>query len=425
MQPAPDPRSEYSVLVVDDDPGIRQSIRLCLEADRARVVGVGAGRAAFELLDRSPIDVVFLDLWLGRESGLALLPDLLRRRPGVGVVVITAYASFESAVEAMRLGAADYLPKPFTPEQVRGAARRVLAAGTIQRQHAELGARIEASLTEHVFESRSAAYRLFLDAAGRAAATDSVVLLGGESGTGKSVLARWLHARSPRADRGFVSVHGAAFVGDLDLAEGGTLFLDEVGDLSADAQARLLPFLHDPASAGVRVIAASNRALEADVASGRLREDLFFRLHVISLRVPPLRDRREDLVPLALHFLRFLERSRGRHGLTLSADAEHAITSHAWPGNVRELRNAIERAVVFAPSSTIEPRDLGLTPGPVLPAAAARRTGNVGDEISLEDLEREHIAQVIARTTTLEAAARILGIDPTTLQRKRKRYGLV
>jgi NtrC-family two-component system response regulator AlgB len=454
MQTETPMNTTWSALIVDDDPGVRQSVRLCLEAEGARVLGVGTSAGALDALERSRFDVVFLDLWLQAESGLAVLPEILRRQPGVGVVVITAYASFETAVEAMKLGAADYLPKPFTPEQVRGAARRVVAESVLRRQLSELRERIGEAEGEDVFESHNPAYRAFLQTAGRVAASDSVVLLRGESGTGKNVLARWLRAHSRRADRPFVTVHcpmlsselmsstlfghrkgaftGAVAdaVGKVEEAEGGTLFLDEVGDLSADAQARLLRFVNDRTyerlgearerQADVRIIAASNRAIEDEVKAGRFREDLFFRLNVIALTVPPLRERPEDVLPLAVHYLRFFERRQGRRGLAFSPRAEQAIAAYAWPGNLRELRNAVERATILAPATVVEPADLGL------PAAesGAPAAPVLGSDVSLEEIEREHLARVVARAPSFEAAARILGIDSTTLQRKRKRYGL-
>jgi NtrC-family two-component system response regulator AlgB len=444
----------WSALIVDDDPGVRQSVRLCLEAEGARVLGVGTSAGALDALERGRFDVVFLDLWLQSESGLAVLPEILRRQPGVGVVVITAYASFETAVEAMKLGAADYLPKPFTPEQVRGAARRVVAESVLRRQLSELRERIGEAEGEDVFESHNPAYRAFLQTAARVAASDSVVLLRGESGTGKNVLARWLRAHSRRADCPFVTVHcpmlsselmsstlfghrkgaftGAVAdaVGKVEEAEGGTLFLDEVGDLSADAQARLLRFVNDRTyerlgearerRADVRILAATNRNLEDEVKAGRFREDLFFRLNVIALTVPPLRERPEDVLPLAVHYLRFFERRQGRRGLAFSPRAEQAIAAYPWPGNLRELRNAVERATILAPATVVEPADLGLPAAvPGAPAAPV-----LGSDVSLEEIEREHLARVVARAPSFEAAARILGIDSTTLQRKRKRYGL-
>jgi NtrC-family two-component system response regulator AlgB len=442
----------WSALILDDDPGVRQSIRLCLEADGARVLGVGTSAGALEALERGRFDVVFLDLWLKAESGLAVLPEILRRQAGVHVIVITAYASYESAVEAMKLGAVDYLPKPFTPDQVRNAARRAASETVLKRQLSELRERIDESEGEHVFETRDPAYHAFLQTAQRVAVSDSVVLLRGESGTGKTVLARWMRDRSRRADRPFVTVHcpmlsnelmsstlfghrrgaftGAVAdaVGKVEEAEGGTLFLDEVGDLSADAQARLLRFLNDRSyerlgeakerRADVRIITATNRPLESEVKAGRFREDLMFRLNVISLTIPPLRERSQDVVPLAVHYLRFFERRQGRRQLAFSPRCEAALMGYSWPGNFRELRNAVERAAILAPGSAIEAEDLGLA------APASNATVTLGAEVSLEDIEREHIARVVARAPSFEAAAKILGIDATTLQRKRKRYGL-
>ncbi len=451
--------STWSALIVDDDPGVRQSVRLCLEVDGARVLGVGTSVGAKDALERSRFDVVFLDLWLQAESGLALVPEILRRQPAVSIIVITAYASFETAVEAMRLGAADYLPKPFTPEQLRAAARRVVAANALRRQVSELRERVDASEGDTSFETQEPGYHAFLQTARRVAASDSVVLLRGESGTGKTVLARWLRSHSQRPAGPFVTVHCPLLSGDLmsaalfghrkgaftgavadavgkvEEAEGGTLFLDEVGDLTADAQARLLRFLNDRTyerlgdarerQADVRLIAATNRSLEAEVKAGRFREDLLFRLNVITLTLPPLRERPADIVPLAQHYLRFLERRQGRRDLSFSPRCEQALAAYAWPGNLRELHNAVERATILSPTDTLEPEDLGV---PLDPAPGRREPGGpipvLGAEVSLEEIEREHIARVVARAPSFEAAARTLGIDATTLQRKRKRYGL-
>lgn len=459
--------TNWSALIVDDDPGVRQSIRLCLEADDARVMGVATSAGALEAIDRAYFDIVFLDLWLQAESGLTVLPEIIRRQPGIGVVVITAFATFETAVEAMRLGAVDYLPKPFTPEQVRHAARRIVAASVLRRQISELQDRLDQSEVETTFETRSPAFIAFLQTAFRAATSDSVVLLRGESGTGKTILARWIRDQSKRANRPFMTVHcpmlsselmsstlfghkKGAFTGavadatgKVEAAEGGTLFLDEVADLTPDTQARVLRFLNDrryerlgesiERKADVRLIAASNKPLEDETKAGRFREDLFFRLNVIALTVPPLRDRREDILPLACHYLRFFECQQGRSHLSFSEHCQRAIANYRWPGNLRELRNAVERAVILSPASVLELRDLGLreqAPGEVeqLPSRLiGSQNGSVpaiGHDFSVGEIEREHIAQVVSRAASFEAAAQILGIDPTTLQRKRKRYGL-
>jgi NtrC-family two-component system response regulator AlgB len=447
-------------LVVDDDPGVRQSLRLCLEAAGARVLGVAAGSAALEALDRGHFDVVFLDLWLGSESGMDLLPEMLQRQSDLGIIVVTAYASIESAVDAVKRGAVDYIPKPFTPEQIRLIASRVLDAQRLRRRLAELQDALDETGEPGVFDTHSQSVRQFLQTAARAAASDAVVLLRGESGTGKNLMARWLRANSARAEGPFATVNCPALSGDLmtsalfghrkgaftgaiadvagkvQEAEGGTLFLDEIGELTPDAQARLLRFLNDRTyerlgearerHADVRLIAATNRTLEAEVQAGRFREDLFYRLNVITLTVPPLRDRTDDIAMFAQHYLALFGRKQGRSGLTFSRAAEEAMLAHSWPGNLRELRNAVERAVILATGTVFTPLDLGLSAGRALPPDGSQdQTPRVGASISLAALEREHIARVVAQSPSLEAAARTLDIDATTLQRKRKRYGLI
>ncbi|HXN40247.1 MAG TPA: sigma-54 dependent transcriptional regulator [Myxococcaceae bacterium] len=450
-----------AALVVDDDTGVRQSLRLCLEADGFRVHSVGSAESALEALDRGRFDVVILDLWLGEKSGLDAIPDIRRRQPDAAILVVTAFASFESAVEAMRKGASDYIPKPFTPPQVRHAVGKLLEAQELRRRLAEVEARLgQTDGSPEFFDTLSPSYWSFIGKVARVAASDIPVLLRGESGTGKNVLASWIWRHSARVKGPFVSVNCPSLAGDLmntalfghrrgaftgatadalgkvQEAEGGVLFLDEVGDLSLEAQARLLRFLNDRTyervgepterKADVRVIAATNRSLESDVQAGKFREDLLFRLNVVSLVLPPLRERREDLPALAHHYLAIATARQQQPNLDFSASALAAIAAYNWPGNLRELRNAVERAAILSPGPSIEPEDLGL-PQSEAGDAAARRPAEValGADIRLEELEREHIARVIARAPTLEAAARILGIDSTTLQRKRKRYGLV
>jgi NtrC-family two-component system response regulator AlgB len=369
------------------------------------------------------------------------------------VIVITAYATFDTAVEAVKRGATNYLPKPFTPEQVRLATRRVVAAERLRRRVSELEQRVATTEGDDHFETESPTYRAFLATVQRAAAAESVVLLRGESGTGKNVLARYIVAHGHRADRPLVTVHCPMLAGDLmssalfghrkgaftgavdhaigkvEEATGGTLYLDEIGDLTMDAQARLLRFLNDRTyerlgeaaerRADVRLIAATNRSLEDEVRAGRFREDLFFRLNVITLTLPPLRERSEDIVPLARHYLHLCRTQQARPGLELSPRALEAIVHERWPGNLRQLRNGIERAVILAPGPMLEPEDIGITE-----ERRVVRTPVLGGNVTIEELEIEHIARVIARAPSLEAAARILGIDPTTLQRKRKRHGL-
>ncbi len=444
----------WSALIVDDDPGVRQSLRLCLESDHVRVLGVGSTAAALAALRHGWFDVVFLDLWLGKESGMDAIARIRALQPQAAIIVITAFASFESAVKAMRLGAVDYLPKPFTPDQVRHAAARIVKATALQRRVVELEERVRAAEGDLLFDTASPIQRAFMDNAARAGDSDAVVLLRGESGSGKNVMARWIVERGRRAARPFVTVHcpmltatnmvsqlfgrrgevngAAAVTGKVEQAQGGTLLLDEIGDLTDEVQSRLLRLLSEHTyeregdteerTADCRIIASTNRALEEDVERGRFRRDLFFRLNVIALELPPLRERPEDIVPLARHYLRIYQQSQGRNDLSFSPDCEQLMKTHRWPGNIRELRNAVERAVILAAGPSLDAAALGLS------AAAgtdddlnANATALPGHDVTLQDMEKEHIARVVARAPSLEAAAKTLGIDPSTLQRKRKR----
>jgi NtrC-family two-component system response regulator AlgB len=382
---------------------------------------------------------------------------LLARQPDVGVIVVTAFGSIESAVDAIKRGAVDYIPKPFTPDQIRLTAKRVLETQHLRRRLAELQQELDESGEPAFFESRSPAFLRFLQTAVRAAASEAVLLLRGESGTGKNVLARWIRANSPRANAPLVTVNCPALSGDLmtsalfghrkgaftgavadvagkvQEAEGGTLLLDEVGELTAEAQVRLLRFLNDQTyerlgdarerRADVRLVAATNRELEAEVRAGRFREDLFYRLNVVTLTLPALRERAQDILLLARHYLSIFRQKQRRFELRFAPATEQAMLEHAWPGNLRELRNAVERAVILALRDVLLPGDLGLVP--VSPSGAdIAQSLQIGAPVSLELLEREHIARVVAQASSLEAAARTLEIDATTLQRKRKRYGL-
>jgi len=450
--------SQWRALVVDDDAGVRQSLRLCLESDGARVLGVGTTQGTLDAVERAGFELVVLDLWLGSESGLDVIPEILHRQPGVAIVVITAFATFETAVEAIKRGAYDYLPKPFTPDQVRQVARRALKHGRQRRLASSPDLAETGGPDDAFFETESPINRTFLQNALRAAGAEVPILLRGESGTGKNVLAKWLWLQSARAKAPFVGVNCASLstalmnstifghkqgafaaasedaAGSIELAEGGVVFLDEVSDLSLESQSRLLRFLNDGTferlgevkqrRANVRVVAATNAPIEQHVRAGRFREDLFFRLNVLTLQVPPLRDRREDVISLAHYYLRRAAERQRRPEPAFGVRAERAMLAYDWPGNLRELKNAVERALILCPGSTIGPDDLGIPAPTEEGQPALDRPVALGADVSLEALEREHLARVAARAPTLESAARILGIDVTTLQRKRKRYRL-
>ncbi|HEY4188495.1 MAG TPA: sigma-54 dependent transcriptional regulator [Polyangia bacterium] len=441
----------FSVLIVDDEKNIRQTLRVCLEAVEADVSEATSAQSALEALGRSAFDVVFLDLKLGAQSGLELIPQLLAENPNVVIVVVTAYATIETAVEAIRRGAWDYLPKPFTPAQIRHLVVKAQAQRSLSARVVDLQARLSDEAPEVDLGSDAASMRAVLEVVGRAAQADVSVLFKGESGTGKSVFARAMHLQSKRRERPFVTINcptltaellaselfghaKGAFTGAVrdqpgrvEVAEGGTLFLDEIGDLPASLQAKLLRFLQDHSfervgetrtrKADVRVVAASNRDLDVDVKTGRFREDLLFRLNVIEVRVPSLRERREDILPLARRFLGFFARAVARPVPELSPEAARVLTDYDWPGNVRELRNAIERAMILWPSPVLAPRAF-----PDRIAGAREQSPEVGGRFTLDEIERAHISAIIAQAKTMDEAAQVLGIDDSTLWRKRKRY---
>jgi NtrC-family two-component system response regulator AlgB len=442
-----------NILIIDDEASVRRTLRIALEAMGHRVTEAASSAQALELLGHRLFDLAFLDLRLAREQGLDVLPELLRLAPGLHVVIVTAYATIESAVEAMRRGAFDYLPKPFTPDGLRVALDRSARVRRLTARVDELEDQVRAVVPEADLETQESVQRQALDLAFKAAPSDAAMLLRGESGTGKGVLARAIHARSARATGPFVTVHCPSLSGELleselfghvrgaftgavrdtvgkvAAAEGGTLFLDEIGDLPPALQPKLLRLLQEKRyervgetrtrAGDVRVVAATNRDLSAEAVAGRFREDLLYRLNVIEVVLPPLRDRPRDVLPLADHLLGFFARSAGNALTGFTDEARSALQRYPWPGNVRELRNAVERGVILAAGPLV-----GLADLPVQVGAPPRAGIEVGGRVTLDQLEAEHVRRVLAATATVEEAAEVLGIDPSTLYRKRKRYGL-
>ncbi|MFO0937002.1 MAG: sigma-54 dependent transcriptional regulator [Gemmataceae bacterium] len=455
-----------TILVIDDETSLRRTIRITLESMGHDVLEAANGTIAVQRLEENSIDVAFLDLKLAREDGLALLPNLLAASPSLGVFIITANASIGSAVEAMRNGAFDYIPKPFTPDQLRVALERWSTVRGLKQQVAILQEQVRRSVPDTELTTLEPKMKAALDLAFRVAETDATLLIRGESGTGKGVLARTVHSKSRRSAAPFVVVHcpslsaellesdlfghtKGAFTGAVTSTEGkvaaaheGTLFLDEIGDLPLALQPKLLRFLQDKQyervgetrtrTADVRLLAATNRDLEAEVKAGRFREDLFYRFNVIEVTLPPLRERPHDLVPLSEQLVAFFARQFGRGELHLNDEAKQAIRNHTWPGNVRELRNAIERGVILATDSSVGVEQLpqSLVAGNEMPGTMTQGTMTKGSKLeigslaTLEEIESEHMRQVLARAPSLEDAATILGIDASTLYRKRRKMGL-
>jgi two-component system, NtrC family, response regulator AlgB len=452
--PGPESVARMNILLIDDDANLRRSLRLALETMQHRVTEARDSAQALEMLGHRLFDVAFLDLRLARDQGLDLLPALLNMAPGLDVIMITAYATIETAVEAMRRGAFDYLPKPFTPDQLRLVLERASRMRRLQSHVAELEDQVRSVVPEADLQTEEPAMQQALEVAFRAAPSEATVLLRGESGTGKGVVARAIHVRSPRAAAPFVTVHcpslstelleselfghvRGAFTGAVQdtlgkvaIAEGGTLFLDEVGDLPLPLQPKLLRLLQEKRyervgetrtrASDVRVLAATSRDLQAAAADGSFREDLFYRLNVIEVVLPPLRQRPRDLLALADHLLGFFAHQGSQPVSGFTEEARAAIARYPWPGNVRELRNAIERGVILTPGPLVGLADLPAQVGSPAPPRAIQ----LGGAVTLDDLEAEHIRRVLAATATMEEASTLLGIDPSTLYRKRKRYGL-
>src|SRR5690625_1183732 len=442
------------VLIIDDESNIRKTTGMVLETLGHEVVHASDGNRAKRALDRQSFDAAFLDLNLGSENGLDLLPDLLKIEPGLVLIGFTAFASLETAIEAIKRGAYDYIAKPFTPEQIRQVFRKIEKTRRLESRVAELEARISEESPVAMFQTTEPAMQRLQDLAQKAAMTPATILILGESGTGKSILARAIHEQSARKDHPFVTANcpslsrellesemfghvKGAYTGAISdtwgkvaVADGGTLFLDEIGEMPLEIQPKLLRLLQEkeyervgdpkPRRANVRVIAATNRNLEQAVKNGEFREDLYYRLNVIMLELPPLRERMGDLVQIAEHQLRFFSGQLGKKITGFSDEALTAMKNYSFPGNLRELANAIERATILSSGPQIELGDL-----PEALHGQQRSNVDLGALISLDELEKEHIKRILGKTSSLEQAAQVLGIDPATLYRKRKKLNLM
>ncbi|WP_426756038.1 sigma-54-dependent transcriptional regulator [Myxococcus sp. Y35] len=438
------------LLILDDDAGVVDFLCESLDARGYETVGRTSPEEALALFEREPFDLVITDVEMPRMRGTEVLEALLARKPGQLVVLITAFGSVELAVAAVKAGACDFVTKPFNIDALVLTLERAFRERQLRREIVRLRASVPGD-TPGGLVARSPAMQKALEVSRRAARSDATVLLTGETGTGKSALARFIHESSARRTQPFLQLNCAALPAGLAESElfgakrgaytdaredragvfvsagGGTLFLDEVGELSLEVQAKLLQALETgrvrPLGASTetpvraRVLAATNRPLETLLREGRFRADLYYRLNVIRIEVPPLRERREDILPLVDFFLGRLGEQQQREVLGVSASAMKRLLAHAWPGNVRELANLLERAVALADHDTLVPEDFDLPGGDSGLTSLLNRAS--GEDASLEEVERAYVRQVVeAQGGNKAAAARILGINRRTLYRK-------
>jgi two-component system response regulator FlrC len=449
-------RQTMHILVVEDDAALRDALLVTLETAGHQASGAASGPEALALLERQAFQMVISDLRMAPMDGLQLLAEIRRRKPGLPVLLMTAFGDVDKAVAAMKGGACDFMLKPFEPkallEQIERYALPPQLEGVI---------------------AADARTREILLLAARVARTDATVLLTGESGTGKEVFARYIHAQSARAQGPFVAINCAAIpdnlleatlfgyekgaftgalsaqAGKFEQADKGTLLLDEISEMPLALQAKLLRVLQErevervggkrPIPVDIRILATSNREMAAEVAAGRFREDLFYRINVFPLTIPPLRERPADIVPLAEHFLALHGARLGRRA-TLDAAAAAKLAAHSWPGNVRELENVIQRALILAPGDRIEAGHLMLpettAPGtgtpeapdaptftPASPRDAAAPSLPAETPANMKDLERQHILETLAKVGgSRKKATELLGISERTLRYKLAQY---
>jgi two-component system nitrogen regulation response regulator NtrX len=448
-----------SILIVDDEPGVRSALGGVLRDEGYEVDAVDSGEACLERLGRQAYDVIVLDIWLPGMDGLATLTRMRERQIDTQVVIISGHGNIESAVRAIKMGAFDFVEKPLSLEKTVLVVRNALRQRTLEVENRALRARVDA---QHTMIGESYAMVTLREQVAMAAPTNGRVLIFGENGTGKELVARNIHQLSRRRAAPFVEVNCAAIPEDLieselfghvrgaftgavadrrgkfEAAHGGTIFLDEIADMSLKTQAKVLRVLQEQVMEAVggstrikvdaRVLAATNKDLTAEIRAGRFREDLYFRLNVVPIFVPPLRERQEDVSLLADHFMAMLAREYGRRPKTFEADAVIALRQYPWPGNVRELRNVVERLMIMVPGDRISSRDLTFldqnmaTGAPPMPQAA----GAAPLHEARDRFEREYIVRALANQQgNISRTAEALGIERSNLYRKMRSFGIV
>jgi two-component system, NtrC family, response regulator AlgB len=433
-----------TVLLVDDEPNILKTVSIALESAGFLVSAFANPVEAVDAVRDQAFNMAFVDLKMQPIDGMEVLGEIRKLSPETTVVIMTAHGTIDSAVEAIKKGAFDYLQKPFEYSELRHFVERVFEHHCLQSEVRQLREELRKRTGSGEFVTRSPAVKAVLDLAGQVATSTITVLIEGESGTGKELLAHYIHERSPRAQMPFLTVNCAALAetlleselfghvkgaftgavrdrqGRFEAADGGTMFLDEIGEVPAPIQVKLLRFLQHrefervgetvTRRVDVRVVAATNRNLEEAVKEGRFRDDLFYRLNAVRLRIPPLRERTEDIPLLVQHVLTKRECTSG-----IADEALASLKHYPWKGNVRELENVMERAMLLGRGETIQIHHL---PEEFQSLVAPPSS------MSLEDVERRHIISVLRTSKDKEEAARVLGIDPATLWRKRKKFGL-
>jgi two-component system, NtrC family, nitrogen regulation response regulator NtrX len=446
-----------SILIVDDEPGVRTALSGVLRDEGYDVEAVSTGEDCLERVTRAAFDLIVLDVWLPGMDGLATLARLRERQIDAQVVLISGHGNIESAVRAIKMGAFDFVEKPLSLEKTVLVIRNALHQRRLEAENRALRARVDRTQT---MVGESYAMRQLREQVAMAAPTNGRVLIYGENGTGKELVARTIHALSRRRGAAFVEVNCAAIPeelieselfghvrgaftgavadrrGKFEVADGGTIFLDEIGDMSLKTQAKVLRVLQEQTMEAVggtsrikvdaRVLAATNKDLQAEIRAGRFREDLYFRLNVIPIFVPPLRDRQEDIPLLADHFMANLAREYGRRVKRFDVAARAVLQQYPWPGNVRELRNVIERLMIMVPGDSISPSDLSFLDPSALSRPLAEGSGERRTLHEARDqFERELILRTLAEQQgNMSRTAEVLGVERSNLYRKMKAFGI-
>jgi len=438
------------ILVVDDEEIVRESLTSWLEEDGYEVEAVESGQRALERLHAKEWNLMLVDLKMPGMDGIQLMDEVRKTHPDLIIIIMTAYATVDTAVKAMKKGAFDYLVKPFNPEDLSLSIKKIIDHQKLVKENLFLRKELKKQYRLHDMISKNEEMLQIFDLVKTVAKSNSTVLIQGESGTGKELLARAIHEESPRCKSPFISVSCAALTetlleselfgyekgaftgadslkrGKLELAQEGTLFLDEIGDISLKLQMDLLRVLEQKEFRRVggseligissRILAATNKDLKKAIEEGKFREDLYYRLNVISIRIPPLRDRKEDIPLLVEHFIDKFNIEMGKEVAGVTEGAIRLLMDHQWPGNARELRNVIERAMVVAKGKTIQEQDINLP-------LSAEKVNSAGK--SLEEIEMEHIRQIVNENKwNINRSAQVLGIDRVTLYNKLKKYNL-